>query len=63
LRTGVDRLTDPQDRKITAEFAADGYAEVEATWGIYKKTVAAYRYPSKPTRKQVLQEVGLYGAL
>ncbi|GGE79268.1 hypothetical protein GCM10011401_28190 [Nesterenkonia cremea] len=57
LRTGADLLTDPQDRKLTAVFAADEHVEVEASWRIYQKIVAAYRCPSKPMGKQILTEV------
>ena len=38
-------------------FAADEHVEVEATWRIYQKIVAAYRDPSKKNGKQLLQEV------
>ena len=57
LRTGADLLTKRQDHKLQRVFAADEHVEVEATWGIYQKIVAAYRCPSKPTGKQMLTEV------
>ncbi|WP_344039929.1 transposase, partial [Nesterenkonia flava] len=44
-------------RKLTAVFAADEHVEVEASWRIYQKIVAAYRCPSKPMGKQILTEV------
>lgn len=57
LRTGADLLTDPQSRRLEDVFAADEHVEVEATWSVYQKIIAAYRCPSKPTGKQLLQEV------
>lgn len=57
LRTGADLLTQPQERKLTRVFAADEHVEVEATWSVYQKIVAAYRHPSKKDGKHLLQEV------
>lgn len=56
LRTGADLLTQPQERKLTRVFAADEHVEVEATWSVYQKIVAAYRHPSKKDGKHLLQE-------
>ena len=42
LRTGADLLTEPQERKLTSVFTADEHVEVEATWSVYRKIVAAY---------------------
>lgn len=36
--------TSSKDR-LEALFAADDHAEVEATWGIYQRVIAAYRQP------------------
>lgn len=57
LRTGADLLTQPQERKLTRVFAADEHVEVEATWSVYQKIVAAYRHPSKKDGEHLLQEV------
>jgi transposase len=43
LRTGTDLLTDRQRARLAAVFADDAHVEVEATWGIYQRIVAAYR--------------------
>ncbi|MDK3258389.1 ISL3 family transposase [Blastococcus capsensis] len=43
LHTGADLLTDKQTQRLRALFAADEHVEVEATWGIYQRMIAAYR--------------------
>ena len=47
LHTGADLLTDTQKARLAALFAVDAHAEVEATWGIYQRAVAAYRQPDR----------------
>jgi transposase len=49
LQTGADLLTDKQRTRLQALFAADEHAEVEATWGIYQRMIAAYREPDRKT--------------
>ena len=48
LHTGADLLTDKQAARLTALFAIDEHVEVEATWGIYQRIIAAYRHPTQP---------------
>ena len=43
LSTGDDLLTEKQRARLTALFAAEEHVEVEATWGIYQRMIAAYR--------------------
>ena len=43
LHTGTGLLTDKQITRLTALFADDAHVEVEATWGLYQRMVAAYR--------------------
>ena len=43
LHTGADLLTDKQVHRLQALFAADEHVEVEATWRIYQRMIAAYR--------------------
>ena len=43
LHTGTGLLTDKPITRLTALFADDAHVEVEATWGIYQRMVAAYR--------------------
>ena len=38
-------------------FASEEHVEVEATWGIYQRIVAAYREPDKKKAKAMMQEV------
>ena len=47
LHTGADLLTDKQKTRLEALFAVDAHAEVDATWTIYQRTVAAYREPDR----------------
>ena len=53
LHTGADLLTDKQKNRLTALFAGDDHVEVEATWGIYQRMIAAYREPDR-TRGRAL---------
>ena len=53
LHTGADLLTDKQKNRLTALFAGDDHVEVEATWGIYQRMIAAYREPD-PARGRAL---------
>lgn len=57
LRTGAGLLTEPQQRRLEKVFSSDAHVEVEATWSVYQKIVAAYRNPSKHEGKSQLQEV------
>ena len=57
LRTGADLLTEKQHSRLAGVFAVDEHVEVEATWRIYQKIVAAYRNPSKSEGKKQLQAV------
>jgi len=47
LQTGADLLTDKQKTRLQTLFAVDAHAEVEATWTMYQRTVAAYRHPDR----------------
>ena len=54
LHTGADLLTDKQKTRLTALFAVDAHAEVEATWAMYQRTVAAYRHPDRKTGRAMM---------
>lgn len=41
LHTGADLLTDKQKDRLRELFAVDEHVEVEATWGIYQRTIEA----------------------
>lgn len=55
LHTGVDLLTDKQNARLQALFASDAHVEVEATWTIYQRTVAAYREPDRTKGRTMMQ--------
>jgi transposase len=57
LHTGASLLTEKQHARLDAVFAIDEHVEVEATWGIYQRIVAAYREPDKKKAKQMMQAV------
>ena len=47
LHTGTDLLTDKQKARLAALFADDAHVEVETTWAIYQRMIAAYRDPDR----------------
>ena len=57
LHTGTALLTDKQTARLEALFVAEEHVEVEATWGIYQRMIAAYREPDKKLGKQLMQAV------
>ena len=57
LHTGDKLLTDRQRSRLEALFAAEEHVEVEATWGIYQRIVAAYREPDKKKAKEMMRSV------
>ena len=57
LRTGAELLTDRQRQRLTAVFADEQHVEVEATWGIYQRIVAAYRNPDRSAGKTELKKI------
>ncbi|MEB3065052.1 MULTISPECIES: ISL3 family transposase [Mycolicibacter] len=57
LHTGVGLLTDKQKTRLHALFTSDAHVEVEATWTIYQRTVAAYREPNRATGRAMMQAV------
>ncbi len=57
LHTGHSLLTNKQHDRLDALFAAEEHVEVEATWGIYQRIVAAYREPDKTKGKTMMQAV------
>ncbi|MPY12323.1 transposase, partial [Arthrobacter bussei] len=57
LHTGANLLTDKQQRRLHAVFKAEEHLEVEATWGIYQRIIAAYREPDRKKGKQMMKAV------
>ncbi len=54
LHTGADLLTDKQKTRLEALFADDNHAEVEVTWKMYQRTIAAYRHPDRTTGRAIM---------
>jgi transposase len=57
LHTGADLLTDKQKDRLVALFAADAHVEVEATWGIYQRMIAAYREPDDAKGRELMAKL------
>ena len=57
LHTGADLLTDKQCQRLENLFADDQHVEIEATWGIYQRMIAAYREPDRARGKKVMQQL------
>ena len=57
LHTGSDLLTDKQRARLTALFAVDEHVEVEATWGIYQRMIAAYRHPDRKRGRELMTDL------
>jgi transposase len=54
LHTGTDLLTDRQRQRLNALFATDEHVQVQATWGIYQRMIAAYREPDRRRGRQLM---------
>ena len=57
LHTGADLLTDKQKQRLENLFAADAHVEVEATWGIYQRMIAAYREPDRARGREMMNKL------
>lgn len=57
LHTGLDLLTSRQKTRLETLFAGDDHVEVETTWGIYQKMIAAYREPDRAKGRTLMQAV------
>jgi transposase len=69
LHTGADLLTDSQQQRLEKLFADDVHVQVQATWGIYQRMIAAYREPDRTRGRHLMEQViasvshGVPGAL
>ena len=54
LHRGAGLLTDKQAARLTALFADDAHVEVEATWGIYQRMIAAYRHEDRRRGRELM---------
>ena len=57
LHTGAGLLTDKQWDRLVALFKLDEHVEVEATWGIYQRMIAAYREPDRPRARELMEKL------
>ena len=57
LHTGADLLTERQKDRLAALFADDRHVEVEATWGIYQRMIAAYRNPDRAQGRAMMAKL------
>ncbi len=57
LHTGVDLLTKRQHLRLEALFGVDEHVQVEATWGIYQRMIAAYREPDRAVGKRLMEQL------
>jgi transposase len=57
LHTGADLLTDKQRQRLKDLFAVEEHVEVEATWGIYQRMIAAYREPNRRKGRQPMSKL------
>ncbi len=55
LHTGADLLTDKQEQRLTDLFTTDTHVQVEATWGIYQRMIAAYRHEDRARGRELMQ--------
>ena len=57
LHTGSDLLTDNQRQRLEALFAVDEHVQLEATWGIYQRMIAAYREPDRAEGRKLMTKL------
>ncbi len=61
LHTGADLLTDRQRTRLTTLFGHgvdhDDHVEVEATWAVYQRMIAAYRHPDHRAGKTAMSDL------
>jgi len=57
LHTGADLLTDRQRERLMVLFTNRDHVEVEATWGIYQRMVAAYRDGNRSSGRAAMAAV------
>jgi transposase len=54
LHTGTGLLSSKQHDRLTNLFAGDEHVEVEATWAIYQRMIAAYREPDNRKGRELM---------
>ena len=54
LHTGCQLTTSKQQTRLDTLFTGDDHVEVEATWAVYQKLIAAYRDPDRALGKAAM---------
>ena len=49
--------SDKQKQRLADLFAVDEHVEVEATWGIYRRMIAAYRQPDRTRGRELMSKL------
>ena len=57
LNTGADLLTPRQQDRLSALFTGDAHVEIEVTWGVYQRLIAAYRDTDRAAGAQHMRSV------
>jgi transposase len=57
LCTGAGLLTGKQCDRLRTLFASEEHAEVEATWGIYQRMIAAYRHRHRHRGRELMAKL------
>jgi transposase len=69
LHTGQQLLTDKQKQRLQGLFADEAHVEVEVTWAVYQRMIAAYRDPDRSRGREQMRALidtlarGVPGAL
>jgi transposase len=57
LHTGADLLTDKQKQRLQTLFDLDEHVEVEVTWAVYQRMIAAYREPDRAKGQELMHKL------
>jgi transposase len=57
LHTGADLLTDKQQQRLQTLFDLDEHVEVEVTWAVYQRMIAAYREPDRAKGQELMHKL------
>jgi transposase len=57
MHTGASLLTDKQIARLNALFAVEDHVEVEVTWSIYQRMIAAYRDQDRTQGRQLMVDL------
>ena len=57
LHTGASLLTEKQQTRLEELFADEQHVEVEATWGVYQRMIAAYRHEDRQRGRELMEKL------